>query len=341
MNRFAKFWLPLVLVASAFAFQKESPTLERARARWERLSTDDQERFRARYERYRSLNEEQRRTLQARAERMREAKDRFRAEMSDEVRAKLQELEPKKRELVLNELVENMLRERGARIREKMPESWVERLERARPEERVRFLADIQQRAREKAARAAIDKIGQKLGLPAAEVERLKNLPGPERLASVLVLGKNLSVQDVTEFGLPPGVTEQQWNEWRALPPNEFFEVVQRHRREHGWRGRDHADGDRGDPPKGPPLPHRLIEALRSTPEEVLQYGDLPPAERRARLFEHRRERVISLLRDNRVVDETRLAEVAQMSETDLYKALRKAFPDRRGAPRREPPRDE
>jgi hypothetical protein len=332
MSRFARWILPLLLVASAFALQRESPTLERARQRWEALSREDQVRFRDRYERYRSLSEEERVMLKARAERMSEAKERFRAEMSDEVRAKLEKLEPEKRNQVVNELVENMVRERGARIREKMPEAWVERLERARPEDRVRFLADMQQRAREKATREAIEKIGQKLGLPAAEVERLKNLPGPERAATVLVLGKNLSVRDVAEFGLPPGLTEEQWNEWRALPPKEFLERVQRHRREHGWRGGpDREDGERGDPAKGPaPVPHLLLEALRSTPEEVVKYGDLPAAERRLRLFEHRRERVVALLREHKTVGEERLAEIATMSEAELYKALRQAFPNMR-----------
>jgi hypothetical protein len=125
------------------------------------------------------------------------------------------------------------------------------------------------------------------------------------------------------------------------LPAKEFFEVVQRHRREHGWRGPGREGGDRGGPAHGPrPLSHQLMEALRSKPEEVLQYGDLPAEERRTRLFEHRRERVLSILRDNQVVDEARLAEIAAMSEPELYKALRRAFPnspDRRGGNRGAP----
>src|SRR5204862_3450593 len=123
-------------------------------------------------------------------------------------------------------------------------------------------------------------------------------------------------------------VTEEQWNEWRVLPPNEFFEVVQRHRRDHGWRGSGREGGERSDPSKGPPpLPHQLMEALRSKPEEVMQFSDLPADERRQRLFELRRERVLTILRDNKVVDEARLQEIAAMSEPDMFRALRRAFP--------------
>lgn len=330
MNRFARFVLPLFLVATAFALQRESPTLERARQRWEALSREDQERFRDRYESYRNLSEEERVVLQARAERMREAKERFRAEMPAELRAKLDKLDPQNRARVLNELVENAVRERGARIREKMPKAWVDRLEQARPEERVRFLTDMQQRAREKATREAIEKIGPKLGLPAAEVERLKSLPSSERAPAVLELGKRLSLKDVAEFGLPPGLTEEQWNKMRALPPNEFFEAVQRHRCEHGWRGfgRGRDGEDRGDSSKGPPsVTRQLMEALRSRPEEVLQYGELPAEERSRRLFEQRRERVLSILRENKLVDEARLSELSRMSEAEFREALRKAYP--------------
>jgi len=81
-----------------------------------------------------------------------------------------------------------------------------------------------------------------------------------------------------------------------------------------------------GEPNKGgpPPMPHPLMEALRSTPEEILQYGALPAQERRERLFEHRRERVLQVLRESKKVDEALLEEWSKLSEAELFKALRK-----------------
>jgi hypothetical protein len=323
--------------------QRESPTLERARARWERLSPEDQARFRDRYERYRNLSEEERVALKARAERMHEAKERFRSEMAPELRAKLDKLPARERDRVLNELAVNAARERGARIREKLPESWLERLERARPEDRGRFLSDMQQQGREKSTREAIDRIGQKLGLPAAEVERLKALPGPDRTRAMLELGKTLSVKDVAQFGLPPGLTEEQWKKWSALPPHEFFEALQRHRSEHGWRGFDRGRDGRTNAQKGPPSAfRRVMDAQRPRPEEVVQYAGLPEEERRQRLYEARRERVLAVLREERLADERRLGELSRMNENELRTALRDVFPrndwhgGRNGQPRDE-----
>ena len=328
MNRFARFVLPLCLVLSGFALQKESPTLERARQRWERLSSEDQARFRDRYERYRALSEDERKLLDERAQRMHEAKERLRAEMSDELRAKLDKLEPRKRDLLLNEIVQNEIRERGARIREKMPAELLERLENAEPAARARFLVDYQQRAREHATREAIDKLGAKLGLDAAEVEDLKHLPGPERSAKVLELSKKLTVQEVSALGLPEGLSDEEWKSWRALPPGEFVERVQRHRHEHGWRGGARGIGEEhGERREGPPpMPHELMEALRPRAEDILRFSDLPANERRQRLDELRRTRVLEYLRQHGQIDDARFAELSNLSEPQLRAALREYF---------------
>lgn len=331
VNRVVRLLLPLCLVAVAFARQAESPTLERARQRWERLSPDDQARYRDRYERYQALGEDERRGLAERARRVHEAKERLRATLSEEMRAKLDGLEPRQRETVINELVQNELRARGARIREKLPADVVERLERARPEERGRILFACQKETREKFAGEAIGRLGRKLGLPEAEIERLKSLPGPERVAAALELGKQSSMREVNESGLPPGVSAAQWNELSALPPNEFFERVRHHHHEHDWRGGglDHRDKDgrefrRGGPPS---LPRELMEALRPSAEDVLRYADLPADERRARIFELRRGRVIAMLAERKMCDEQRLAELGTLDEGALYRRLRELFP--------------
>ena len=335
MNFLAKLLVSLVALAafaSAFAPQGDAPsTLEAARVRWERLSPEDQARFRARYESYRNLSEDERRVLVARAQQLREAKLRLRDEMSDEMRAKIAQLDPKKREFVLNELARDHARERGARIREKLPEALVCRLEDATPEDRARYLAEFQQRARARYARFAIEKMGRKLSLPAEEVERLKALTGPERAAGVLDLSKRIAILEVTELGLPPGLAQQDWQALQALPPPEFFEALQQFRREHGWRGGEqHSDGGRG----ASPLARKIFDALRTQPAEVLEFTDLPADVRRQRLFELRRERVCSVLREDNTVSAEKLVELSTLPEQEFFKVLRDAVPpgpDRHG----------
>lgn len=319
------------LCTSAPALQspvETSPTLEAGRQRWERLSPEDQARFKQLYERYRSLTEEERQALAKRARRVLLEKERVRAQLPEEARAKLQALAPDKRREVLRDLFEGEAREKGARIREKMPEAWIKRLEEAPPEDRARFLAEFQRAARERIVRGAIDKIGRKLELPAAEVERLKALPEPERAGTVLELRKKLSVRDADQFGLPPGVTPAQWEAWQAMPPEQFFEVTQRYRRERGWQ-----QTDRSSDPKDAPSPEKLRafralnEALRPRADELVQLADVSPSERRLRVFELRRARVLVALRENDLATPERLNELAQMPEPEFVRALRGVLP--------------
>ncbi|MBL8859840.1 MAG: DUF3106 domain-containing protein [Planctomycetes bacterium] len=328
MNLLAKIIVSLVALAafaSAFAPQEgTSATLEAARTRWERLSPEDQARFRDRYESYRALSEDERRVLAARAQQLRETKARLRDEMSDEMRAKIAQLEPKKREFVLNELARDEVRERGARIREKLPETLVDRLEQATPEERARYLAEFQQRARARFARFAIEKMGRKLQLPPEEIERLKDLTGAERAAGVLDLAKRLAVKEVADSGLPPGLEQAEWEALRALPPAEFVEAFQKYRREHAWRGSE----QRPDGARGPgSVTRKVLEALRAQPAEVLEFTELPADVRRQRLFELRRERVCGVLREHGSLPAEKLAEMSALSESEFFKALRAAMP--------------
>ena len=263
----------VALAAAAHAFQDESsPTLDAARARWERLSPEEKARLQKNYEHYRALSEDERRNLAERARVLRDERERVRAELPPQARERLQQLDPDTRHEVMRDLVEGEVRERGARIRDKMPEAWIQRLEQARPEDRARFLAEFQRRARERVTLAAIDKIGRKLDLPHEETERLKALPSEQRMTELLGLKKRVSERDAERFGLPEGMTQAQWDEWQALPPAQFFERMQRWRRERDTQQRSGPDGQ---------ALHDLGQAMRPRPVDVLDLAHLAPGERR------------------------------------------------------------
>ncbi len=305
----------VALVASAHAFQDEkSPTLDSARARWERLSPEEQARLQKNYERYRALSEEERRNLADRARVLRDERDRVHDELPPRTRERLQQLDPDTRREVMRDLVEGEVRERGARIREKMPEALVQRLEQARPEDRARFLAEFQRRARERVTLAAIDKIGRKLDLPREETERLKALPGDQRLAEVLELKKRLSERDAQQFGLPEGLTQAQWDEWQTLPPAQFFDRMQRWRRER--------ETERNGGVEGQAL-HELGQAMRPRQDEVLDLAHLSPGERRLTIFQLRRERIIAVLRARHLLTDDKINELARLSEGAFVRSLR------------------
>jgi hypothetical protein len=329
MQRLSSIALALVaLVASAPALHMQraaaaqggaqvetSPTLEAARARWERLSPEEKARLEKNYERYRALTEEERRNLASRARRLGDERERVRAELPQETREKLQQLDPEKRREVMRDLVEGELRERGARIREKMPEALVQRLEEARPEDRAQFLAEFQHRARERVTLAAIDKIGRKLELPREETERLKALPSVERAAGLLELKKRLSAKDAETYGLPAGITQAQWDAWQALSPAEFFEVMQRYRHEREIE-------NRGAAAPGGAL-RALDEALRPRADDIVELAQLGPAERRQRIFQLRRDRVVRIVREHHLLPPDKISQLEHLSEGQFLRAMR------------------
>jgi hypothetical protein len=206
-----------------------TPTLEAARQRWERLTPEEKVRARERYEKYLSLSESERAELAERAQRLKESSARVQRELSPEQREKLSTLEPEKRHELIGELVEGEAKEKGQRIREMLPDNVLKRLEAARPEDRARYLNDFKIKQRRRVARYAIDQFGKRLALPAEEVERLKNLPEDDRAQAVLELRKQLNEQEAAAFGLPPGISQREWDAWEKLSPEEFFEVMQRY----------------------------------------------------------------------------------------------------------------
>lgn len=321
-----------VLVAGAWALHRqdpESPTLSSARARWERLSPDEKEQMRERYERYRALSEDERRALADRARRMREEREELHQRLPAEAREKLSKLPPEQRREVMHELFENEAREKGARIREKMPESWIERLEKAPPEERARFLNEFQKKARQRVSYMALDKIGAKLDLPKEEIERLKALPLEERSQAILDLRKRLSTRDAAQFGLPEGITQDQWDQWQALPPEQFFETMQRYRCEQESRNgrREPSDAEKAAQRDQARLWMALGEALRPRPEDVIQSLDLPSAERRKQAAVRRRDRVLGVLVDHQLVSVERLQELRVMPEREFMEAMKDVLP--------------
>ena len=312
-----------------------SPTLELARQRWERLTPAEKERLRERYDSYRSLSEEDRRNLANRARRLRDDAQRVQSSLPPETREKMQKLDPEKRREVMKDIVAGEAREKGARIREKMPEAWIERLEKARPEDRGRFLAEFQHKARERVALAAIDKIGKRLELPKLEIERLQKLPGAERAVAVLELKNKLSTKDAAEFGLPGGITAEQWEEWQKLPPEQFFEAMQRLRHERQVRA-DEANSARPSEAASQTetlSPERLhaaksvLEALRLRPEDIVELADLPQPQREARILEKRRERVLGALAQTGFATADQLAELRRLPEASFVRAVRDLLP--------------
>jgi hypothetical protein len=349
---------------------RASPTLEAARTRWERLTPEEQARARERYEKYLSLSEEERNELAQRAQRIKENGARVQRELSPDVRERLSTLEPAKRHELIKELVEDDAKEKGQRIREMLPDDWLKRLESARPEDRARYLAEFKRRQRERVARFAIDQLGRRLALAPEEIDRLKSLPQDERARSVLELEKRLDEREAKEFGLPPGISQSEWDAWEKLPPEEFFEVMQRYQRARNAHaappvsspnvggtsvkppvavpgGKPDAQPDArsassgADQQRAPTRANaernaalrRLAEARRPHPSDFLALAELPKAERALRIERLRRERCMSVIQGGQLLPAERIEELAHASDAKFFETVRRLLGPARTAP--------
>lgn len=302
----------LPLVGQAAAPAPDSPTLTSARARWERFTPEQKERARARYERFLAMSEEEREQLVESARRLREREDRVLRELEEKRDPRLASLDTESRRVLAREIVADESRAAGARIRGELPENLLERLESAKPEERARFFREFRIQQRDRVARYAIGVLGKELALGEGEIHRLQALPGEQRCATVLDLRKRLSEKDVGISGLPPGISREQWDGWLALPPEEFFVVLQRYRESRI------AEHDRREGLSA------LAEAARPRAEEVLALADLPPAERVARIQAQRRERCTKVLEGGNLVAAEELAALERMPDAEFFRSVRR-----------------
>jgi len=304
--------LAAVSILGRGASVQESPTLASARARWERFTPEQKERARDRYERFLAMSEEEREQLVESARRLRERSDRVQRELEEKRDPRLASLDAEGRRALVREIVEDESRALGARIRGELPENLLARLESAKPEERARFFRDFRVQQRDRVARFAIGVLGKELALPEDEIRRLQSLPGPERCATVLDLRKRLSEKDVRISGLPPGITQEQWDAWLELPPEEFFVVLQRYRESRiAQHGRD--QGLRV-----------LADAARPRAEDVLALADLAPGERLAKVHAERRARCTEALEKGKLVSASELAEIERSSDAEFFRAVRR-----------------
>jgi len=313
----------LLLLLAALAFltpaltlrADQSDALAGARARFEALAPAERARIEERWQRYQSLSPDEQHELDVRAQRAKELRQRAEQRLAPPLRARVQELPAAQRERILSELVDNETTRIGARMRAILPPEVVQRLEQARPEDRTRYFAKYQAQQRKRVTNYMFERLGARLGLAKEEIDGLKQLPEEQRAARVLELRQRLTQAETREQGLPPGLDQEQWDAWLALPPEEFFERLADHVRERQLAGVDAGIGRSGA--RRPEIPEqnlqrvrglrRLQEATQAEPADLVELADTTPEVRAEEVVARTRERCL------RVLAEERLAEGAEL----------------------------
>jgi DNA-binding transcriptional MerR regulator len=203
-------------------------------------------------------------------------------------------------------------------------------LEEARPEDRARFFAQYQRRMRERVTRYMIERLGARLGFAPEEIESLKQQPEDQRAGRVLELRQRLTQAEARELGLPPGLTQEQWESWLRLPPQEFFERLAEHVRERQLAGADPGigrGGARGGGAHGLPLARiralrRLQEAAQIEPADLVELADEAPDVRRQRVEERTRQRCLAILDEGELASPEELERWRRMDAPAFAGAL-------------------
>jgi hypothetical protein len=212
----------------------------------------------------------------------------------------------------------------------------LQKIEGATPQEAERLLREFRDRMRSERAEHALSDLGRELALDPAEIQRLRSLPEEEQRAEMFGLRRRQIEQRIAQNGLPSWLTQQEWDELRALDAPKFCERWCARTRQVGfashdqrseprrgeWNGehngeRDHGrdrdgehrfggrgDGDgrgaQGNDPAVPRLsPERVrevLEQLRPDPKWFVDLSKLAPEERRTAIEAHLRERVLEVL---------------------------------------------
>jgi hypothetical protein len=147
------------------------PRVERVRRHWVDRAEGERRELDNRLTELEELPEEQRHEILARARALREAEHALRDAMPRELRRELEELQPEQGRERWRRHVRDCLRERGRTLREHLPHTLRERLERGPLETRRHVQHDLE-RGRERMGRHELERLARELGVAPGPVRR-------------------------------------------------------------------------------------------------------------------------------------------------------------------------
>jgi hypothetical protein len=304
----------LVLPATAWTQQPTRQVTPEARQRWERFSAEEKRRLKAHFNELERLDPAQRQELERRAQLLRSHREEAHRRLPRELQRKLDGLEGEQRRQVTREFVRAEMQRRGSRIRDKLPQGWIERLEAAQPADRPRLLRQLREEMRRENDARALQQLAQNLRLGPEQVRELQAKAPERRPEALLALRRREIEARVESHGLPPGVSREEWDAWRELSAPGFFERW--HERAPRFPARDQAARLR------PETIGALRQALQGDPSWRREWRALSVPERRQRLEARLIERALEVLR---ATDELAREELEQLSQLE-YQPFRETL---------------
>lgn len=302
--------------------------LAKARAKWDTLSPERRAELAAAWQKLQKLSPEERAKLVERAERLRAMRQRFQEQLPAEARQRLEALSSEQREQALRELVHAAGRERGARLRERLPEHTRAEFETLSPEERAQRMARFHQGLADRGVHLILDKVGERVGVDRAELERLRALPSADKEQAVRALLGRLSFEDARTLGLKAD-SAADLAALQVQPLPQLVASFMAARLERDLRAK-------GLPEERVQALSRLAKALEPRQEDWTALQGLPEEQRRAAIEETRRVRMAQALRASGLLDEATLVRLESLRGPEAAVEVRKVLenlglPTRRG----------
>lgn len=354
-----------MLVALASPALAQGDRLPDARERWEAKSPEAQALLRDRYERLRSLSSEERAALEDRLERLQHLRESTLEALPPSTKERMHALPPEAREVLVREHVTQAARSVGRRMREKLPAELLVELEGASPFERMRRLREYRSELHHRRGGPAVEHLCQRLGIPPAEVEELRQLSPEERAARIPGLRRQEIRRRVGEDGLPPWLESEHWTELEGLSDEAFMEAWHASSPFGGFPGggelpgRPTGTGVPGGPgrPMAPRTPgasaepwglgdleHRgerpdpawwqLRHLLHPRFEDRVALSHLDPLERERSLEGRIKERVLQHLEGHALLEPAELERLRSLDGPAFSLAVRELLPGERPRPR-------
>lgn len=202
------------------------------RARWNRLSKEEQAELLSRHKRLQSLSPKERAKLESRAKRVQREMAEIEASLSEEELAALNKLGRKGRQSALRKLVAERASVAAAMVRTKMTPQERARVEAARPEERAEMLRVLRKRELDDLSERLID-LGRELGFSAQKLQELSERPRHEQRTAIVSRLRRRLESEVAEKGLPEKMTEKRWERICSQEDMSFLRSVERIRSRH------------------------------------------------------------------------------------------------------------
>ena len=325
----------LGVVAAAAGAWIDGAGLEHARQRFASLTSGERATLRERYETFKSLPDAEQDALRRRARNLARLDEEVMQSLPQDVSEQLASLPPLKQREIRRDMLISEARERGRRVREKLPPEELARLRRApSASERAGFLQEFKHRNVDRFVSATLERLGPRVGIDEARLAALRALPREERVRELIAWTSELSEEDVVRWGLPFRISREQWAQWRDLSPEAFFTELMRHRealiaeRERTrWRElRQVGTSPRSalDPEYIAGLRELLGAARARQHRDQVEFAHLSQPERRIRLSQLKRDRCMAVITDRSLLSLGELEELRYLPEGEFFATVRR-----------------